>query len=186
MIYGGDGGGVDPRMQLIAAIQAARGQKNAGGYVSPTQRIAALRAQLSGEGEPEAAVNANIQNGANSYAQKRLGQFSQIADMLGGDFAKQFHSQDMSDPAAAYRALSGGFAQASQGKGIQDPRVLLQQLLMQSHGQGGQANQATAPRSHQFSSSPRYALDARSAALNAKYNLGGMPNAYTDGQKRFG
>jgi hypothetical protein len=170
-------------MKILAAIKAARGQKNAGAYISPTQRIAAIRAQLSGNGEPDAAVNANISQGAENYAQKRLGQFSQIADLLGGDFANAVHSMgSQEDAPAAYRNLSGLFAKQSQAQGIQDPRVLLQQLLMQAHGGQQPQHQPMLPAPQ---GSPGDALAARSAALNQKYGLN-MRNAYTDGRKARG
>lgn len=131
-----------PRAALLAMAmqqaQALRGNpKPQASYSTGTQNQEAYRQALGRRGIQ--ATPQMMHDKANTYAQQRLSQFGKVADLMGGGFADAYHGQDMSDPAAAYRALSGLFSQQSQSQGVADPRVMLAQLLMQARQGGGAA-----------------------------------------------
>lgn len=122
---------------------AAPGQQSVtlGGYENPTQRDQLVRQRMGQAGLSSGVIDGEMNHQRDQYAGKRLGQFGRVASLLGGDFQQAFDQRDQSDPAAAYRGLSGLFAQQSQAQGIADPRELLKRLLMQLQG-GNRPNMA--------------------------------------------
>ena len=63
---------------------------------------------------------------AAAYAQHRLAQLRAIAPMLTPEIQTFLGNQGNLDPAAAWRGISGAFAQAAHQQGYQDPRMMLQ------------------------------------------------------------
>ena len=128
----------DVRAQLLQqALQAALGQQAgpARAYRRPSEGEAAIRNRPHQDGGMGQAL---LRERQGKYAKRRLSQFQKIAALLGGDFQQAVEGQDMNDPLAAFKNLSGMFANASKERGVQDPRMLLQQLLM-ARQRGGAA-----------------------------------------------
>ena len=77
--------------------------------------------------------NADLQ-----YARARLAQLQRVVSLLPPELQQQLAaSQRQIDPAAAWRAISGSFANYSRSQGFQDPRYYLQNYLPeQLRGQG--------------------------------------------------
>ena len=106
-------------------------------YENPTQRQNLVSQRMGQRGiDPESAQRSQ-EAGRDRYASGKLGQFGQVAGLLGGKFQDAFNNRDQGDLAGSYRNLSGMFAQESQAQGVADPRELLKRLMMQMQQQGG-------------------------------------------------
>lgn len=121
--------GTTPRAQLLqqAVIRAQNAPGNTP-YFTGTQ----YQNQMVKGGANQGQVQASAQ----TYAKQQLLKYAQIAQLMGGKFGQAFQQQDQSDPASAYRALSGIFSQQSQAQGVADPRQLLLQLLLHARASG--------------------------------------------------
>lgn len=111
-------------------------------YPSPGQNEARVRQQAlarNPEGGAELAQSA-VDNRANRYAQMRMMQMRKLSQMLQGqqatDFGNQMQMTQGLDPQAAWRMISGHFAQLANQSGFQDPRMFLAQQMRQGRGMG--------------------------------------------------
>ena len=67
-----------------------------------------------------------------AYARTRLAQLQRVVSLLSPDLQQQLAAgQRNVDPAAAWRAISGAFANYSRQQGFNDPRYFLQNYLPQ-------------------------------------------------------
>jgi len=140
--YGGPvvpGGGTGTGA-LPAALAAALGIQSSqppAAYITPTVQQARTRAALQEDGLEPDHVDAEMRRRAEAFARQQLAKYKAIAAMIGGDFEGLFGGMS-DDPREAYKNVSGAFANYAKGQGVNDPRILLRQLLMRA-GMGGGA-----------------------------------------------
>lgn len=149
------------RDHLVMALTRARKKTDPTPYARPGQNEQAFLGgmdpnMLAALGGRDKA----LQSERSRYAEQQLGKYGKAADMLGGSFNEAFDSQDMSDPIAAFKALSGLFTQTSRDQGVDDPRVLLRQLLAEFQGAqapAGGGRKLAAANPHTFDAPDGYA-----------------------------
>jgi hypothetical protein len=125
-------------MANMPPVVVQGGQQTLGAYQKPSQ--AAQIAQM------DPAMQAQMKARAAAYARARLAQMQRVISQLPPEMQAQLtQAQGGVDPAAAWRAISGSFANLSRQKGYQDPRYYLRyvlpELMRAQAAQGANPNQ---------------------------------------------
>lgn len=113
--------------------------QNVGGQRQPTMGAYQQPVQAGAVAQMDPAMQAQMHARANAYARARLMQLQKVALQLPPELQAQLgQAQQNVDPAAAWRGISGAFANLSRQQGYQDPRYYLRYILP---GLAAQSNQ---------------------------------------------